>query len=124
MVSMITPMDPVKVPGLARIWSPATAMYTPPEAATDPMETTTGFFSDRMDSTISWQGATDPPGVSKRMTMAKTFSSSWKRFKVWTTHMEETISPSKVKTPTLGLWDRAMALGTPSMDSAMFKALK
>ena len=73
-----TPIDPVIVPGSARIRSAFIATKYPPEAATSPIETTTGFPALRARDTsrqIVSEATYDPPGESTRKTMAATSGS-------------------------------------------------
>ena len=70
------PIDPVMVVGDAQISSAAEAIQYPPEAATDPIETTTVRPSSERASSSSRRTASDakalPPGLSMRRTIART----------------------------------------------------
>ncbi len=73
-----TPMDPVRVPGCATIASAPSATKYPPEAATDPIETTTGrpvAWNRSTSRRIRSEATYEPPGLSTRNTAAATSSS-------------------------------------------------
>ena len=67
------------VPGCATIRSAGTATKYPPDAATLPIDTTTGFPASRARDTsrqMVSEATYDPPGLSMRNTMARTRSAS------------------------------------------------
>ena len=70
------PIDPVMVEGSAKITSPGVDTQKPPDAATPPIETTTGrpsFFASSSASRMRSDAVTDPPGESTRRTSAFSF---------------------------------------------------
>ncbi len=76
---MKTPMDPVIVPGWTTITSAGAAMKYPPDAATSPIETTTGLPAARSLTTsrqITSDAVYEPPGLLTRSTTARAPSSA------------------------------------------------
>ena len=72
------PIEPVIVSGLAQISSEEVAIEYPPDAATLPIETTTGFFASWASCSsrrITSEAKALPPPLSTRRTIALTFSS-------------------------------------------------
>src|SRR5690606_14480093 len=73
-----TPIDPVRVDGMAKIRSASVAIQYPPDPAMAPMDTTTGFPFSCARATarrmLSDAGG-DPPGLSIRRTIAFIFLS-------------------------------------------------
>src|SRR5262249_58715928 len=70
---LITPIEPVTVPGWAMIASAAIEMKYPPDAATSLIDTTTGLPALRTLTTsrqIASEATYDPPGLFTRSTMA------------------------------------------------------
>ncbi len=68
-----TPIEPVSVPGSATILSASADIQYPPEAATDPIDTTIFLPAASARTTIRRTDSdpeTDPPGLSIRNTIA------------------------------------------------------
>ena len=75
----ITPIDPVIVAGWATITSAGADMKYPPDAATSPIDTTTGLPAARTRTTsrqMTSDAVAEPPGLFTRSTTARAPSSA------------------------------------------------